>query len=49
MDTKGEYLLPDEESYFIASVRVRPLGWGSFKKREVLHSKFYKPFAFPSS
>ena len=47
MATTREHPVPAHESDFMASVRVRPLGWVSFKKREVPHSKFSKPFAFP--
>ena len=47
MATTREHPVPAHESDFMASVRVRPLGWVSFKKRKVPHSKFSKPFAFP--
>ena len=47
MTTTREHPVPAHESDFMASVRVRPLGWVSFKKRGVPHSKFSKPFAFP--
>ena len=47
MATTREHPVPAHESDFMASVRVRPLGWVSFKKREVPYSKFSKPFALP--
>ena len=47
MATTREHPVLAHESDFMASVRVRPFGWVCFKKREVPHSKFSKPFAFP--
>ena len=46
MATTREHPVPAHESDFMASVQVRPLGWVSFKKREVPYSKFLKPFTF---
>ena len=45
MATTPEYPVPAHESDFMASVRVRPMRWVSFKKREVPHSEFSKTFA----
>ena len=47
MATTREHPVPAHESDFMASARVRPLGWVSFKKREAPHSKLSKPFALP--
>ena len=35
-----------QKSDFMASVRVRPLGWVSFKKREVAHVQILKAVCF---
>ncbi|CAM9611022.1 unnamed protein product, partial [Ascophyllum nodosum] len=46
MATTREHPVPARESDVMASVRVRPLGWVSFKKREVfddLAEIFFRP------
>ena len=46
MATTREHPVPAHESEFMASVRVRPLGWVSFKKREVPHVQSLKVVCF---
>ena len=46
MATPREHPVPAHESDFMASVRVRPLGWVSFKKREVPHVQILKAVCF---
>ena len=46
MATTREHPVPAHESDFMASVRVWPLGWVSFKKREVPHVQILKAVCF---